>query len=133
MDVECRYGCAENIDISGMRLGFLLSCKTSRRELLTPHGSRIASVVWLWLALLVLTDGELSIIAAVRCTALAISSRIAVSKTKSVMVAPPSRFALQEGIRLERDVAPRRLCAPFPHPTAATLPGDRNIAVGESP
>ena len=47
MDVECRYGCAENIDISGMRLGFLLSCKTSRRELLTPHGSRIASAVWL--------------------------------------------------------------------------------------
>ena len=45
---------------------------------------------------------------------------------------PPSRFALQEGIRLERDVAPRRLCAPFPHPTAATLSGDRNIAVGES-
>ena len=30
-------------------------------------------------------------------------------------------------------MAPRRLCAPFPHPTAATLPGDRNIAVGESP
>ena len=78
--------------------------------------------------------GSFSIIAVVKFTTLTISSRIAaVIITKSVMVATSSHFALQEGIRLERDVAPRRLCVLCPHPTAATLPGDRNIAVGEPP
>ena len=94
--------------------------QASRRELLTPHGSRIASAVWSYFGgSPSLRIGSRSSITATNCTVLAASSRIAAAiSTKSVMVSTTLPFRPTRGDRSGKGCG----TAPPPRFVACILP-----------
>ena len=81
---------------------------------LTPHGSRIASAVWLLgYGSLSLRIGSRSAIAVKNPSKLEANSRIAAIKAKTVMASTSLRRSLAREHRVERGVVPRRLCASY--------------------